>query len=219
VRTTQYKLVYFNGRGFAEVSRYLFALAGVDYIDQRFTDVPNPEDPKQPRRPEWDANKESYPFAQVPVLIIGGENGIVLSQSKAIERYLARQFGYMGSSELEQQLIETVGEAIRDLRDAFMKVRDSPDKPKFFTDNLPKQCRYLNRFATQHGTSSDHSTFVGSKLSLADVQLFHFLSIFDDQESVNRSLAPYPTLKAIRANVANQPAIQKWIATRPNTPF
>ena len=33
-----YKLMYFNGRGRAEASRYLFALAGVEYEDYRFAE-------------------------------------------------------------------------------------------------------------------------------------------------------------------------------------
>jgi len=220
VRTTQYKLTYFNLRGLAEVSRYLFVLSGVDYIDNRFTDVPSTDGSSGLKRPEFEANKESFPFGQVPVLQVGGDNGYVLSQSRAIERYLAGQFGFMGCNAIQAQLIDSVGEAIRDARDAYYKVRENPtEKPKFFVDNLPRLFRYLNRFATLHGTSSDHSTIVGNKLSLADVQLFHFCSFFDDQESINRALAPYPVLKNVRQSIASQPAIQKWIASRPNTPM
>ena len=31
----QYKLIYFNARGRAEHIRYIFAYAGIDYIDER----------------------------------------------------------------------------------------------------------------------------------------------------------------------------------------
>ena len=34
----KYKLNYFNGKGLAEVSRLLFAYAGVEYEDNRFKD-------------------------------------------------------------------------------------------------------------------------------------------------------------------------------------
>jgi len=125
----------------AEVSRYLFALSGVDYVDHRFTDVPSGE--AQPKRPEFEQLKESLPFGQVPTLQVGGDNGIVLSQSKAIDRYLARQFGFMGCNAIEAQLIDSLGEALRDARDAFMKVRDNAEeKPKFFTDTLPNMPIY-----------------------------------------------------------------------------
>ena len=34
----QYKLIYYNVKGYAEVSRLLFAYAGVDYEDVRLKD-------------------------------------------------------------------------------------------------------------------------------------------------------------------------------------
>jgi glutathione S-transferase len=36
-----YTLHYMNGRGRAEISRLLFAAAGVEYTDHRITDWPN----------------------------------------------------------------------------------------------------------------------------------------------------------------------------------
>ena len=41
-----YKLMYFHSRGLAEVTRYLFAAAGVEYEDVRFTGE------------EWEKTKE-----------------------------------------------------------------------------------------------------------------------------------------------------------------
>lgn len=39
----RYKLIYFNARGRAEHIRYIFAYAGVDYIDERITNDCWPE--------------------------------------------------------------------------------------------------------------------------------------------------------------------------------
>uniref|UniRef100_A0A1I7XEN0 glutathione transferase n=1 Tax=Heterorhabditis bacteriophora TaxID=37862 RepID=A0A1I7XEN0_HETBA len=73
-----YKLTYFNGRGAAEISRQLFALAGQEYEDVRY------------ERDEWPQHKDEMPFGQIPVLEVDGKK---LAQSYAINRFLARQFG------------------------------------------------------------------------------------------------------------------------------
>ena len=52
----KYKLTYFNGRGRAELSRQIFALAGEEYEDYRLKEgewptlKPSKVRPKQPRR-------------------------------------------------------------------------------------------------------------------------------------------------------------------------
>jgi len=220
---TQYKLIYFNLRALAENSRYLFALSGVEYEDYRYKEVPS-NDPNNPSplRPEFIANKEKFPFGQVPVLQIGGESGPMLAQSRSIERYLAKQFGFFGSSDLEGQYIDSIGEAIRDIRDAYWKAKGDAkanvEVPKFFSETLPKHLGYINRFAQLHSTSPDHTTIVGSKISLADVQLFNFLSFFfDDTASVTKALEHYPTLSQIVAAVGHNPRIAEWVAKRPQT--
>ena len=41
-----YKLTYFDGRGRAEISRLIFAAAGVEYTDERVKDWPAGKDRK-----------------------------------------------------------------------------------------------------------------------------------------------------------------------------
>jgi glutathione S-transferase len=216
LKTTHYKLSYFNGRALAETSRYLFALAGVEYEDFRYpptvNDIPSPA---------FVAVKDSLPFGQLPTLQVGGPNGIVLSQSKAIERYLARQFGFMGCNEIQTQLIDSIGEAIQDLRNTYNnKVRDNPnvaEKEKFFTNTLVTTLRYINRLADQHSTSAERNTLIGNSITLADAQLYHYLSVFDDQAAISKAVDNFPIVKASRQNFGNHPAIQAWIAKRPVT--
>ena len=215
LKTTSYKLSYFNGRALAETSRYLFALAGVEYEDFRYPAAVNGVN-----APAYEAVKDSLPFGQVPILQVGGANGVVLAQSKAIERYLATEFGLFGSSGVQRQLIDSIGEAIVDLRNAYFKNRDNPEeKTKFFNNTLVTTLRYIERLANSHCSGSDKNTLVGSSISLADVQLFHFLSIFDDQQAISRAVDNFPLIRASRANVGAHPAIQQWIAKRPNTPW
>ena len=92
----QYRLVYFNSQGKAEVSRYLFALARQHFVDERIS-----EPASAASRPGFDNIKDSLPFGQLPALQLNGAAGPMLAQSRAIERFLARRFGLVGSSDVE----------------------------------------------------------------------------------------------------------------------
>lgn len=73
---TEYKLMYFNGKGFAEVARYIFA-----YNDQKYEDIRW----EFKDFPEW---KPKLPLGQGPCLEVkeGGKTHMI-SQSNAINRY------------------------------------------------------------------------------------------------------------------------------------
>lgn len=215
VRSAGYKLSYFNGRALGETSRYLFALAGVEYEDFRYPPATNGV-----QSPAFEAVKDSLPYGQLPTLQVGGPNGVVLAQSKAIERYLASEFGLFGSSSVERQLIDSVGEAVYDLRNAYFKARDQPDeKAKFFGNTLVTTLRYIERLANQHCTAPGKDVLVGASISLADAQLYHFLSIFDDQQLVSRAVDNFPIVRASRQHFGQHPSVARWIAARPATPW
>ncbi len=95
---TEYKLVYFNSRGRAEVIRLIFAVADQKYEDSRI----NAED--------WPSHKNSgkAPFGQLPYLIVTNTDGseFILSQSLSIARYLGRKFNLLGKTEQEQAQCE-----------------------------------------------------------------------------------------------------------------
>ncbi len=80
-----YTLNYFNGRGRAELTRLVFAAAGVKYTDNRVSD--------------WPATKGDAPLGQLPYLEV---DGLKLPQSISIARYVAREHGLGGKSSLEQ---------------------------------------------------------------------------------------------------------------------
>lgn len=119
-----YKLTYFNITALAEPIRFLFAYGKIQYEDVRF------------QREEWPQMKESklkniktkidilfvinyiyliseMPFGQVPVLEI---NGKVYNQSMAITRYVAKQAGLAGKTDLEAFEIDSIVDSINDLR-------------------------------------------------------------------------------------------------------
>eukprot|EP01097_Dermamoeba_algensis_P002302 TRINITY_DN1917_c0_g1_i1.p1 TRINITY_DN1917_c0_g1~~TRINITY_DN1917_c0_g1_i1.p1 ORF type:complete len:219 (-),score=67.08 TRINITY_DN1917_c0_g1_i1:70-726(-) len=213
---SKYKVVYFNGRGLGEVSRCLFALADVAYEDYRY-----PLSEKY-ERPEWDADKSKYPFEKLPVLEV---DGVVIPQSKAMERFLARRFGFLGANDIEAALIDGVTEELSDARSKFMDARkgNTEEEKKenfanFINKELPPFYINLERWAAKN--SSPH--FVGSKISLADLVFWYQNSVIASQPQVTaevfaKFLNNYPHLKKIHDTVDQNDKIKSWIERRPKT--
>lgn len=210
-----YKLQYFNGRGAAEIIRYLFAAAGQPYEDHRYNiSFPNFE------KPEFDADCAAGEFRvnmdRLPILTY---NGTKVGQSKTIERFLAKKFGLLGSNDVEAAQIDAITEHVRDIKQKYndAKANKSGDelnavRTAFVSDELPK---WLDKLEFSLGT---HGFAVGSKLSLADLTLFHLLrDFFEDKEAVNALVADRSTLLAIVRH-AEEP-LKHWLETRPVTMY
>jgi len=202
----KYHLTYFNSQGKAEVSRLIFALAHEPFIDERV-----------PKSASFVALKESLPFGQLPVLQIDGEGGPVLAQSRAIERFLARRFHLMGSGDVEEQQVDSVVEAVRDLTQAYSRSReDAASQKTFLSQTLPTFLQQLNQLAQRCSTSTAQDTLVGDSLTLADLAVYQVLTTpTPDQAAINGLIDTFPLIRASISRVANQPEIREWIASRP----
>ncbi|KAK7076170.1 hypothetical protein SK128_007050 [Halocaridina rubra] len=82
----KYKLIYFDGRGRAELARWLFAYGGIPFVDERidFND--------------WPKHKANYPTGQLPVLMIDDQ---LLTEPIAIARYIAKEVDLLPKDNLE----------------------------------------------------------------------------------------------------------------------
>jgi len=209
----KYKLYYFNVRALGELSRYLFRVADVPFVDERF-----PLDAKF-AKPEWEAVKDSgkFPFNKIPILVVDGKHTI--AQSAAIERYLAKQFGFFGKNDIEAARIDSIGEQLSDIAKAFFTYRDAPEDKKaalkvtFYKEQLPEFFRLFERWLKSEGTGH----FVGDKLSLADIAAYVKLSRLDDQPAVAELFKSYPLLHALYNKLDAHPHVQKWHKERPQT--
>ena len=224
------KLSYFNGRGLAETSRFLFAVAGVEYEDFRYPIQVLDWSTFSMVREEFDADKREGKFwdslDKLPRLEVDGQ---VVFQSKAIERYLANRFDLLGSTPLEAAFIDSIGETIRDFKDGYQKVRNSPAETKeaamqtYFSETLPSLLLVLSNLIRSKRTydNIDHYAFViGNKLSLADVQIFLFLTdFFDNKDLVLAAYKDLAVIKTIVENVGNLDSVKNWLSIRPQTPF
>ncbi|KAL6437607.1 hypothetical protein ACFW04_004199 [Cataglyphis niger] len=131
----RYKLIYFNARGRAEHIRYIFAYAGIDYIDERITNDC------------WPELKKSMPYGMLPVLEI---NGKPIAQSNAVARYLAREHNLTGRDEWESMLCDVLVDTLGDLKQFIFQYRTEEDlfkkeekKAKLLKETIPF---YLNKF-------------------------------------------------------------------------
>ncbi len=95
-----YKLTYFPARGRAEISRFIFKQAEVDFEDVRIGGE------------DWAKLKPSTPYGSIPVLEVDG-NGKMLAGSRSIQRYLAEKCGLAGSNDIENAEIDSIIDANR----------------------------------------------------------------------------------------------------------
>lgn len=209
----QYKLIYFNGRGRAEVPRWLFAVAGVQYEDVRY------------EMEDWKGGakeKLNPPFGQLPVLSV---DGVLYGQSLSISRYLAEQFGLAGKTDLEKLRADMVVHCCEDYVQACMKAHFESDETKkaeivkkLKEEDLKKFYTSFEQILKQNKGGDGY--FVADSLTWADI-VFAYYTGFIAMLGLDPAtfLADYPKLKALYDKVLKHPKIAEWIAKRPETKF
>ncbi|CAF2661249.1 unnamed protein product [Rotaria sp. Silwood2] len=203
--STSYKLYYFNNRGRGEVSRLILAAAGQIYEDIRYEDD------------QWLLDKAKMPLGEMPVLEY---NGTKLVQSRAIARFLAKQFQLGGRNNFEQAKVDAVVDTIEDLITKLIPVFDEENdikreelSKKFFSEELHKHLQNLDVLIKEFGNGD--SFFVGNHLTWADLYFYNF---FETILGINENcLDNYPSLKQNRQEVEKQPKIVDYLKNRPKT--
>jgi len=189
-------------RGRAEVARYMFAISGTPYTDDRVTD--------------WGSFKSKTPYGQMPVLAVGDA---VIPQSGAIERFLARRLGFYGSTDIENALIEAAAEQIRDIALAYWPImKDDTKATEWFSGGFLALLGGLEKDYTRSGTHF----VVGKKITYAEVLLYALLNdstglLANRKEELAKALKTVPKVSAAIENTAKNEGLQKWIKERPVT--
>ncbi|XP_064627120.1 glutathione S-transferase-like [Lineus longissimus] len=204
-----YKLHYFNVKGFAEISRLIFAAAGVEYEDIRYE-----------RETTWPEAKKNMPYGTVPVLEIDdglSERPVMLTESFTIAKYLAVIFNLNGKTALEGARIDEIVEFTRDLIKDLLVMhyeKDQNKKEKIQEElkvKLPVHLAKLEKKLLKN--NSGDGFFVGDKLSLADLQVYAVTSSWMPAEC----LVCCPKVQALNARIEEIHCIKKWLEIRPKT--
>jgi len=202
------KLTYFNARGRAEIIRYIYAQAGVDYEDIRL------------EKEQWAAIKATSgaPFGQLPML---ETDGIKLAQSNTIARYLARKYKLAGKTDLDQAKVDMFVDCFEDSTKPMMGIFFETDeakktelKKKFKDETLPGHLTLLENLLKQnHGGDG---FLVGTELTWADLSFINFIG-WTVMAAGEDPLTKFPKLKALQTRVESSPKIKAWIEKRPKT--
>ena len=187
------KLNYFNGKGMGETSRLIMVAAGAKFEDYRYPIKIIDWSTYNMERKKFDDDKAAgklwKSLGKLPFLNVG--EGII-SQSKAIERYLATRFKMMGDTSEEGALIDSYCEYIRDFKTAYQAVKRKENREEalkeWFKTTLPERLMAFDKllfgnmdFQNMVTPPANRQFAVGDKLSLADIVIYSFLveTIFD----------------------------------------
>jgi glutathione S-transferase len=224
----EYELVYFDIRGLAETTRWLFKVSKVAFKDTRLSlTFGTPGDFSTMKRPEFDelkaAGELDISLGKVPFLKV---DGVKFGQSKAIERYVAKEVGMMGSTPLEALSIDQLASSIADVKDAYNAAKrtqgDEEKKAaieKFFATDLPEWMGKIEKSVP----AGSGPFLVGDKISYADLSYYMFLAspkgFFDNADGAKASFQACPRIKAAMEAVAENAELKAWIAERPDSMF
>lgn len=135
--TDKLKLVYFDGKGRAEISRMMLHSVSKDF-----------EDLRAGRDFVWSEAKASGAYAanlnRLPVLMIEKSDGesVTIGQSKAIEYYIADTYGFLGTSKLDAAIILMIVEHCTDLKQAFKDAKTAGTAETFMTSSDDKMFKH-----------------------------------------------------------------------------
>ncbi|TKR92810.1 hypothetical protein L596_007389 [Steinernema carpocapsae] len=202
-----YKLYYFQGRGRAEHIRQIFKLAGKEFENVQLT------------QESWPSHKDDMPLNQVPVVEV---DGVKIGQTLAISRFLGRQFGMAGKTDIENAKIDMLGDLIQDMSVAdgikqwpYVLLGMMPDKKEdFFREKVRPALEQFAPLVEKFLLENGNNLLVGDNVSWVDVFAAEYFSKFIDFGEKD-CLEAFPRILELIARIHNIPAIKKHIEERP----
>ena len=200
------KLTYFNLRARGEPARILLAYAEIDYEDNR---LPAPWDDPEP----WAALKPTTPYGELPILYWDGEE---IAQSLSVARFLAKEFGLVGKTNLEAAQVDEVIYALQDCINAgyYALFEEDKERKKSMTETHEKETipRVLGQIEKRLKVRGGEF-LVGNQISWADIQTFFFCSELDDKDVLLKN----PEVTKLIKKIGEIASISSWMEKRPKT--
>ncbi|KAJ2451827.1 hypothetical protein EV183_003355 [Coemansia sp. RSA 2336] len=203
---TTFVLRYFDLIGRAEGARLLLTAGKATWTEEH---------------PEWPAEKDKQPFKRLPVLVEkNGEDEWVLCESPAIERYLARKFGFFPTdikqAAEQEQLAEQQYDVVKAFFDKLLIPQEQLEKIGDGFDAL------LDRIVEKHSQileNNPHGYLFGDSMSYADISCYAFYKLFilympvyqPDVANVVASKVT-PSISAFISRIESNPLLASYVA-------
>jgi len=202
------RLTYFSSRGRAESIRLLCAAGAIEY-EEKSLGVYHPAR----KTPEFLALRATgtLPFAAVPIW--EEPDGLVIAQSDAILRHIARTRGLYGRDAVDAARCDMVLSALEDMRaEVRQAATTEPDKRaalrrEVVTVTLPRWLGHFERLLAANGAG--RTWVVGDRMTVADVVLYGAFEILHDN-SLEAPYASCPGLAAHGERMGQKPGIARY---------
>lgn len=191
------KLTYFDLAGRAEPIRLAFAIAGIDFEDERIPFA------------EFDALKPKLPLGALPVLAV---DGVVYAQSSAILRYAGKRGGlYPRDDDLAAMRVDEVMDTLDEVSAKLHSDSSADARKKFVDEAVPKYVPRLNKIAEENKGSP---WIVGNSMTVADVKCYTFVTPLTSgafEHVPADALSDYTYLLEACKAVGEQPKVAEWM--------
>jgi glutathione S-transferase P len=191
------RITYFDFRGRVEMIRLTLEELGISYEDRRIRTAK-----------EWSDLKPQVPLGQLPIY----EDGhLLLAESHAIVRHLARQHDLYGRDEKERARCDMVEECLYDAQETLWRHFWDPQfeakRKPFAEERLVPVLAHLEALLSE----SDSSHFVRSVLTYVDLYAFVYLDQL--RALFPETLASVPRINDFRTCIARRPRVWAYLAS------
>ncbi len=198
------RLHYFKGRGRAETTRWMLAVSQINFENVA---IETPEALAALRA------TGKLPFDQMPLLEIDGLN---LSQSSAMIRYLARRGGYYGETDADALWCDMIAGAVADFAETAMQAAFQPNV-EAAVESLMGRFEKFGPVFEARLAENDTGFCVGASLTFADIVLAESLTGY--LEWVPGLLADTSRLAALHGQVLDLPGIDAYLNSAQHYPM
>jgi len=200
-------LTYWEGRGRAEVIRYILGCAGVEFKENYMRN-----------RADFEKMMPHMLFNQVPLLQI---NGMDIIQTHAIIRYVATNYGLMPTSKEEITRCNELWEGLRDMeKDCQFVYRnwhthDSPDKAKEFEKEIAKGLeKWVPKFVGILKAVSKSGYLMNTERPyVCDYIFYYFLECADEFDDGRAVIKANPRAAAYLKQMRERPEVKAHLAS------